>query len=664
MGRNRSQAIAPPKLSHPARRAGWVLGALAVALISAPPVRAGEGAWTPLGPEGGEVWSLAVDPANGAIVYAGTPNGLLKSTDAGASWRLVTTLPTQIYGIASLAVTPSAVYAGTGARGLFKSTDGGRTWRSPTVGLPSPVSVFLVDPRAPSRMWAGAGYNGVSQSTDGGATWRPRRGGFPNPPSVQSLALDPTGANLYVGTLGGVWRSTDQGGYWRKASLGMNGGPVRGLVVDPQQPARLLAGTARGLFETTDRGGHWRRTATTALPANISTLAFVGSRLYAGTFGNGLSFSDDRGVTWRAATRNPESLFVRAFAGFGADLYAGTAAYLSLGGVFHSVDRGVTWDPVRHGFFALRLSAAASDPSDANLLFAGVANDSLYRSSDAGATWVHKDLGSAFLEVTVSDVLVDPDAPATVYACSRTDNSLFGSDDRGETWTASSVNFLRLERLARDRRTPGGMWAVVGSDGVAHSDDFGASWGKLLLPTGPYFWISALAVDPFLPATLVAGGGFYDARHPGHAYSPRFFRSIDGGQTWQRRESELGGLYVNDVAIDPASSSTYFAATTAGLYRSTDSGAHWALLLGGVPGPVDHVVAAPTSPTAIYVARAGIVVQRSTDGGATWTSLRPGLFRVPIARLVLDAGNPSRLLAATATQGLWEYTEPATPLSP
>jgi len=59
--------------------------AVAWLLLGAMEARAG---WSAIGPPGGDARSLAADPRNGDVVYAGTADGALyRSDDAGGRWR-------------------------------------------------------------------------------------------------------------------------------------------------------------------------------------------------------------------------------------------------------------------------------------------------------------------------------------------------------------------------------------------------------------------------------------------------------------------------------------------------------------------------------------------------------------------------------------------------
>ena len=134
--------------------------------------------WTPIGPDGGFILALAVDPRTPATVYAGTQNGgLFKTTNGGRSWK------NAHVGLADSAVNALAIdptnsktlYAGTDD-GLFKSTNGGASWSAASNGLPqAPVADLVIDPVTPTTLYAGVflitGGGGVFKSTNGGASW-------------------------------------------------------------------------------------------------------------------------------------------------------------------------------------------------------------------------------------------------------------------------------------------------------------------------------------------------------------------------------------------------------------------------------------------------------------------------------------------------------------
>jgi photosystem II stability/assembly factor-like uncharacterized protein len=98
----------------------------------------GQDQWTPVGPEGGYVTALAINPNTPNTLYAGTQgSGVFKSTNGGANWRAVNIglTNTTVNALAIDPNTPNILYAETG-RGVFKSTDGGANWTATMSGFP------------------------------------------------------------------------------------------------------------------------------------------------------------------------------------------------------------------------------------------------------------------------------------------------------------------------------------------------------------------------------------------------------------------------------------------------------------------------------------------------------------------------------------------------
>lgn len=167
---------------------------------------------------------LAVDPANPATLYAGIggcsfscffPAGVFKSIDGGASWTAVNAGISDLQ-IASLAVDPSnadILYAGTHLNGVFKSIDAGSSW-----GVANPAFLttsfaiehlpVIIDPVHPEIVYVGTA-RGVFKSTDSGMNWSGANGGFPAKTGVFALAIAGmgctpvviTGASASPGTL-------------------------------------------------------------------------------------------------------------------------------------------------------------------------------------------------------------------------------------------------------------------------------------------------------------------------------------------------------------------------------------------------------------------------------------------------------------------------------
>jgi hypothetical protein len=198
-----------------------VLSVLALALTASPLSAAPH--WVPLGPYGGFVETLTVDPVQPQVLYS-TANlqGTFKTLDGGASWTLIH------IGIASgsVAVDPSrhtTIYQSFDFKQVLKSNDGGATWSSSNRGLPNfVVGVIAVDPAKRTRVYVAS--DGVWHSLDGGFSWKRSRRPMPEGTARHILALAvarrPAGT-VYAATGAGVFRSVDAGDTWKPASLGL-----------------------------------------------------------------------------------------------------------------------------------------------------------------------------------------------------------------------------------------------------------------------------------------------------------------------------------------------------------------------------------------------------------------------------------------------------------
>ena len=101
--------------------------------------------WASIGPEGGSILSLVIDPATPQTLYAGTVGGgVFKSTDGGAAWSAASTGlgNVTVWSLAIDPATPQTLYVGT-FNGVFKSTDGAAAWSAVNTGLGNPTVLSL-----------------------------------------------------------------------------------------------------------------------------------------------------------------------------------------------------------------------------------------------------------------------------------------------------------------------------------------------------------------------------------------------------------------------------------------------------------------------------------------------------------------------------------------
>jgi photosystem II stability/assembly factor-like uncharacterized protein len=171
--------------------------------------------WTSLGPDGGSISAVVIDPQNPRTVYAATQgNGVFKSADGGASWSSASDgLPGPF--VITLVMNPqntNTLYALMNGYGVYKTTDGGTNWNPAGSGLPPccfgvdllELPTLVIDPQHPDTLYTAPSYSGVYKTTDGGANWVAVNSGLPgNSGNITSLAIDPQNPNT-VYAMGGL----------------------------------------------------------------------------------------------------------------------------------------------------------------------------------------------------------------------------------------------------------------------------------------------------------------------------------------------------------------------------------------------------------------------------------------------------------------------------
>jgi hypothetical protein len=395
------------------------------------------------------ITGAAVSNSSGGTT-ASTATATLTSQGPLPSDGFVTVAASTLSGpearVLSLAVNPTnanVVYAGTDGGGIFRTTNGlntnaaqvswtqvGRAQTGLTNGI---VRALQIDPISTNIVYA-ATDAGVFRSTGSGDTWEK----LPlNTSHVTALALDSTNTSiLYAGSQGGgVFRSIDSGVHWMQINSGLGDTNVISLVALSLNT--LYAGTfGGGVFRTfnatdtiatTGRLPIWCQVNTGLTSTVINTLATDSNRtnVYAGTFLAGIFFlksgkpsveptdcSTAPPSTWMAPTTNVNTL--DTLNGFVSDivadpnnpaiLYAATLGdgtgsiegNAAEGGVFRSIDSGGTWtriptlpatqlalppaDLPNNRAASLGLSAANSDA-----LYVGVAGRNVVRLTPSTA---------------------------------------------------------------------------------------------------------------------------------------------------------------------------------------------------------------------------------------------------------------------------------------
>ncbi|HWN10271.1 MAG TPA: FG-GAP-like repeat-containing protein [Pyrinomonadaceae bacterium] len=128
------------------------------------------------------------------------------------------------------------------------------------------------------------------------------------------------------------------------------------------------------------------------------------------------------------------------------------------------------------------------------------------------------------------------------------------------------------------------------------------------------------------------------------------YKSANGGGLWAGSSQGLTASSVSNFALDPATSSTIYAASNYGVFKSISAGANWSLTgaarTSTAPPLSNAVVVDPSNPNIVYAAAVN-GVYKSTDGGSLYDIKNIG-FGVPVIQaLAIDQNTPTTLYAGT-----------------
>ncbi|MFI5202047.1 MAG: hypothetical protein ACHQNE_06645, partial [Candidatus Kapaibacterium sp.] len=229
--------------------------------------------------------------AQGSNLYAGTFNGIFRSTNKGASWSLST------HGLINSSVHPFArigqtIFCAARGAGIFMSSNQGDAWVSISQGLWS----FNIAGIATigSNLFALSPDSGLYMSMDLGQKWKRVVWNFA-PPYSSIFSLNAVDTILYIGSNQGLYRSTNLGKNWTLVGAGTLGGSV--VLSIANQDGMLYAGTGNGMWTSSDAGASWQKTLIS--PPGIDALVPLGSAILAVTSGIVLLYTNDS-TNWRS----------------------------------------------------------------------------------------------------------------------------------------------------------------------------------------------------------------------------------------------------------------------------------------------------------------------------------------------------------------------------
>jgi ligand-binding sensor domain-containing protein len=308
------------------------------------------GKWQSGGLQHQHLLSLAVNPNNPQLIYAGdAQDGIFASSNAGMNWNQKIaglTLPITIFALV-FDDSGKKLYAATDA-GVFVSVDATK-WMSLSSLPKDSYSSLAFDLNAPNVIYVASEHHGIYMSANDGSSWTIRNNGLSQGIVIHALAFDSVGHQLWAATSQGVYRYNNGGLLWQALNTGL----PPNITVNTILPAAssggeqglVFAGTTHGFFLTHDNGAHWSQSQVSLVGTSINAIIIdyhTVTTVYVGT-GVGVLRSDDNGQNWGGiASGLPSNPTVQALA-IGANGY--NQLYAATHGIYLFPGNSSAFDP-------------------------------------------------------------------------------------------------------------------------------------------------------------------------------------------------------------------------------------------------------------------------------------------------------------------------------
>jgi len=672
-----------------------------------PAIAGGYGDWRVVGPTGGDVRVVAIDPKDKNRLYISTLDGQIHtSADAGKSWRLLANLNEPELILDQLFVDSrdsKKIYA-SGHRhkapgGFFRSTDSGATWKESKELENQSIHSMTQSVHDPDILLSGT-TNGVWRSKNSGANWE-KISSSTMPVNVGSLAVDPRDTStIYAGTWWRAYKSTDSGQNWRLIKNGMiddsdvfamtvnnrnpehiiasacsgiyeslNGGErwakiqgipsqsrrTRDIVQHPSMPGTVFAATTEGFWMSSNGGKAWSLTTQRNLEINsIAVHPDEPNRVFIGTNNYGVMISTDGGRNFSPTNENFTSRFTYSVTPDSQQsnrLYAATHNTATGGGFFYiSADGGATWQQSGNLDIArVRVFTVKQDVKDPNIMYLGT-NLGIYRSINRGTSWAQLQASKPVKPPVNKATAKRPIKGKAAVATKAVPNAVV-SAPTGPTLLPAITEKVKVLEF-----TPDGSALLAGTDsGLYRSYDVTKGWEKLPIDAGLNSNIFAVHISPLRPETMWAGTA-----------TSGVLVSRDSGKTWNKTGGAVENIPVSSIASDPKRPDYIYVGTTQTFYLSRDNGQTWIRRGGNLSlGNFTSILINPTNTDEVLISSSidtdgGIFI--SSDAGMRWKRVDTKEMRLPSRRvwsMAFDPQDPDRIFAATHSSGVYRIERSA-----
>lgn len=648
--------------------------------------------WDVVGPSGGDVRVVAVDPKDKNRLYVSTLDGQIHtSSDGGKTWSLLVNFnrPQLVLDQLFVDSRDSRIIYTSGHRhkepgGFFKTTDGGMTWKESKDLKKESIHAMTQSVFDPNTIIVGT-IEGVWISNDSGENFK-KIESTTMPINIDSLAIDPrNNSTFYAGTWWRAYKSTDAGKNWRLIKNGMiDDSDVFTVTIDQKNPDHIISSACSGIYESFNGGELWKKIQ--GIPSQSRRTRDLlqhpskPGTVYAATT-EGFWMTSDGGKTWALTTqKNLEINSITVHPNEPQRVFIGTNNY----GIWVSNDGGRNFAPTNDNFTSRLTYSITVDRDRSNRLYATTQNTAtgggfVFISNNSGQTWEQtKSLDIA--RISPFSILQDEANANTMYL--GTNVGVFRSLDRGMNWTqlVAPKPVVKKKVAATKKKTATTTTPVVeaklpatipalnekvkvlaatgdGKNGVFAGTDTGLyrsydvtkGWEKINFGAGIDNSIFVIFVSPHMPGTIWVGTA-----------TSGVIVTQDDGKTWNKVDGIPQNVPISSINVNPNKPELMYVGTAQTLYMSKDGGRSWTRRGGNLPlGNYTSILINPKNTDELYISSAlqsdgGIYY--SGDAGWNWKRVDSKNMNLPSRRvwsLAFDPNDSNRIFAGTHSSGIY-----------
>ena len=652
--------------------------------------------WQMVGPIGGDVRVVTIDPRDANRLYISTLDGqVYTSDDAGNNWSLIANFdrPQLVLDQLMIDERDSNIIYASGHRfkqpgGFFKTSDGGKTWKEAKELNGASIHSMTQSESDPNKIIVGT-TEGVWISENSGDAWKKVQSAT-MPLNVDSLAVDPRNSKtIYAGTWWRAYKSTDGGGNWHLIKDGMiDDSDVFAISLNEKDPDHVIASACSGIYESFNGGEKWAKIQ--GIPSqsrrtrDIVQHPSIPGTIYAGTT-EGFWMSTNGGKSWAVTTQKDlEINSIAVHPDMPNRVFIGTNNY----GVMVSNDGGKSFTQTNNNFSSRLTYSVTPDIERPNRLYATTINTAtgggfVFVSDNDGATWRPSVRNFDVNRATAYQLVQDRVNPDIIYLA--TNFGIFKSIDRAASWNLITVPKPPPAKKTTARRRGKGKAApkpaptpistepalipAIGdkinilahtedgkngylagtNNGLYRSYDIAKGWEKLSFGENLNTTVTTLYISPLEPETLWVGTA-----------TSGVLVSRDNGKTWAAAPTIPQGVPVSAISGNPKKTDYIYVGTTQTFYVSKDGGKSFTRRGGNLPlGNFASILVNPENGKEVFIASAlehsdGLFY--SDDAGWSWKridSKENNLASRRVWSLTFDPNNSSRIFAGTHSAGIY-----------